>query len=478
MKKGTILIKNADFVVTCDSEDRVFENADVLIDDERIVAVRGRRYWQAHGITGAGKEEKELTYCQEDKEEWQAGEVIDATGLIVYPGLINTHHHFYQIFTRNIGAVQNLELFPWLKYLYEIWKNLNEETVHYSTLTALGELLATGCTTAVDHHYVFPHGAGQLIDRQFEAASLIGARMVATRGSMDLSVKDGGLPPDSVVQTIDEIMEDSERLVKAYHSDAPYSMRQVVLAPCSPFSVSADLLRESAVLARELGVCLHTHLCETKDEENYMLENHGIRPLEYMEQLGWVGKDVWYAHGIHFTDEELDYLAETGTGVAHCPISNMKLSSGVAKIAEMLNKGVKVGLAVDGSASNDGSNLLEEIRVAFLLHRLEKSNKAPTGYDILKMATVGSASLIGRDDLGSIAPDKASDLFMIDRRQETMIAADRDPAAMLGTVGYKGKTAYTIVNGQIVVKDGRLLNIDEDDLVVKANEAARQMRLN
>ena len=475
MKKGTLLIKNADYVVTCDSEDRVFEDADILIDDERIIGVRGKRFWQASGITAKGDENHTVKDCEPDDEEWQAAEVIDATGMIIYPGLVNTHHHFYQIFTRNILAVQNMELFPWLKYLYEIWKNLNEDTIHYSTLTSLGELLLTGCTTAVDHHYVFPAGAGRLIDRQFEAASLIGARMVATRGSMDLSVKDGGLPPDSVVQTIDEIMEDSERLVKAYHSAEPYSMRQVVLAPCSPFSVSADLLRESAVLARELGVCLHTHLCETIDEENYMLEKEGIRPLEYMKRLGWTGNDVWYAHGIHFTDEELDFLAETGTGVAHCPISNMKLASGVAKVPEMLRKGVKVGLAVDGSASNDGSNLLEELRVSFLIHRLQKSNDAPSGYDILKIATVGSASLIGRDDLGSLAPDKASDLFMIDRRQETLISADRDPAAMLGTVGYKGKTAYTIVNGKVVVKDGRLVNIDEDKLVEKANAEALRL---
>ena len=475
MKKGTLLIKNADYVVTCDSEDRVFEDADILIDDERIIGVRGKRFWQASGITAKGDENHTVKDCEPDEEEWQAAEVIDATGMIIYPGLVNTHHHFYQIFTRNILAVQNMELFPWLKYLYEIWKNLNEDTIHYSTLTSLGELLLTGCTTAVDHHYVFPAGAGRLIDRQFEAASLIGARMVATRGSMDLSVKDGGLPPDSVVQTIDEIMEDSERLVKAYHSAEPYSMRQVVLAPCSPFSVSADLLRESAVLARELGVCLHTHLCETIDEENYMLEKEGIRPLEYMKRLGWTGNDVWYAHGIHFTDEELDFLAETGTGVAHCPISNMKLASGVAKVPEMLRKGVKVGLAVDGSASNDGSNLLEELRVSFLIHRLQKSNDAPSGYDILKIATVGSASLIGRDDLGSLAPDKASDLFMIDRRQETLISADRDPAAMLGTVGYKGKTAYTIVNGKVVVKDGRLVNIDEDELVEKANAEALRL---
>ena len=474
MKKGTLLIENADFAVTCDSQDYVYEEADILIDDEKIIGVRGKRRWQADGITSKGSGDRQVTAC-DDSEEWTAPEVINGKGMIVYPGLVNTHHHFYQIFTRNIPDVQNLELFPWLKYLYEIWKNLNEDTVYYSTLTSLGELLATGCTTSVDHHYVFPEGAGLLIDRQFEAASEIGARMVATRGSMDLSVKDGGLPPDSVVQTIDQIMADSERLVKEYHTGQPYAMQQVVLAPCSPFSVSADLLKESAVLARELGVCLHTHLCETKDEENYMLENHGIRPLEYMEQLGWTGPDVWYAHGIHFTDEELDFLAKTGTGVAHCPISNMKLSSGVAKITEMLQKGVKVGLAVDGSASNDGSNMLEEMRVSFLLHRLSKSNEAPTGYDILKMATVGSASLIGRDELGSLDEGKAADLFMIDLNQETLIAADRDPAAMLCTVGYKGKTAYTIVNGQIVVKDGRLVNVDEDELVEKANAEAKRL---
>ncbi len=475
MKKGTLLIQNADYLVTCDDQDYVYENADILIDGEKITAVRGRRRWQAVGITSKGPDEPVVSDCPADDEVWEADETISGKGMIVYPGLVNTHHHFYQIFTRNILQVQNMELFPWLKYLYEIWKNLNEDTIHYSTLTSLGELLMTGCTTAVDHHYVFPAGAGMLIDRQFEAASLIGARMVATRGSMDLSVKDGGLPPDSVVQTIDEIMKDSERLVRTYHTGKPFAMRQMVLAPCSPFSVSADLLRESAVLARELGVCLHTHLCETKDEENYMLEKEGIRPLEYMKRLGWTGHDVWYAHGIHFTDEELDFLAETGTGVAHCPISNMKLSSGVAKITEMLNKGVKVGLAVDGSASNDGSNLLEELRVSFLIHRLQKSNEAPTGYDILKVATRGSASLIGRDELGAVAEGKASDLFMIDRNQETLISADRDPAAMLGTVGYKGKTKYTIVNGRIVVKDGHLVNVDEAELVEKANAEAKRL---
>lgn len=327
-----------------------------------------------------------------------------------------------------------------------------------------------------DHHYVFPKkSADLLIDTQFEAAEKIGMRMYASRGSMDLSKKDGGLPPDSVVQSIDEIMKDSERLVKKYHDPSPYSMRRIALAPCSPFSVSADLLRESAILARELGVRLHTHLCETKDEENYMLENHGIRPLEYMERLGWTGSDVWYAHGIHFNDDELKFLAETKTGVCHCPISNMKLASGIARIPEMLKLGVPVGLGVDGSASNDGSNLLEEIRVAYLLHRLNSSYDAPSGYDILKIATRGSASVLGRDDIGSLAVGKAADLFMIDSNKLELVGTDSDWKSVFGTVGYKGSVDTTIVNGNVVVKGGKLVGIDEDKLIENGNNAYRKL---
>ena len=367
-----LLVKNIGYVVTCDDDDRILKNANVFVRD---------------GVTD---------YI--GNEAIAADEVIDGTGMVMYPGLINTHHHLYQTFSRNLPEVQNMELFPWLKYLYEIWKNLDEKVVYYSSLTGMGELLKTGCTTCLDHHYVFPEGTGdRLMDAQFAAADALGMRFHATRGSMDLSVKDGGLPPDSVVQTVDEILRSSERTVSRFHDPGQYSMHQVALAPCSPFSVSADLLRESAKLARSLGVRLHTHLAETKDEEAYTTEHFHMRPLEYMESLGWTGPDVWYAHGIHFNDEELRFLAETQTGVAHCPVSNMKLSSGIARIPEMLKLGVPVGLAVDGSASNDGSSLIEEMRVAYLLHRLNSSNEAPSGYDILKMATRGSAKTLGRD---------------------------------------------------------------------------------
>ena len=449
----TLLIKNADVVVSCDDEDRVYKNASIFIKDGVI---------------------EEISENQQDFPK--ADEVIDARGKIVYPGLINTHHHMYQLFTRNLPPLQNLELFPWLRALYEIWKNLDEEIVMQSSLCAMGEMLKTGTTTMFDHHYVFPKkSADLLIDTEFEAATKIGMRMYASRGSMDLSKKDGGLPPDSVVQSIDEIMKDSERLVKKYHDPSPYSMRRVALAPCSPFSVSADLLRQSAILARDLGVRLHTHLCETKDEENYMLENHGIRPLEYMERLGWIGSDVWFAHGIHFNDEELKLLAETKTGVCHCPISNMKLSSGIARIPEMLKLGVRVGLGVDGSASNDGSNLLEEIRVAYLLHRLNSSYDAPSGYDILKIATRGSASVLGRDDIGSLAPKKSADLFMIDSRKLELVGTDSDWTSVFGTTGYKGSVDTTIVQGEVVVRDGRLVSLDEEKLAENGNKAYKKL---
>ena len=292
--------------------------------------------------------------------------------------------------------------------------------------------------------------------------------MYASRGSMDLSRKDGGLPPDSVVQSVDEIMSDSVQLIAKYHDPSFQSMRRLALAPCSPFSVSADLLRESAVLAREYGVRLHTHLCETKDEERYTLEKVGLRPLAYMQSLGWTGPDVWYAHGIHFNDEELKVLAETGAGVCHCPISNMKLSSGVCRIPEMLELGVPVGLAVDGSASNDGSNLLEELRAAYLLHRLCSSEKAPSGYDLLKIATRGSARVLGRADIGSLEPGKAGDLFMIRRDRLELVGADLDVKSMLGTVGFKGPVDATVVNGRVVVKDGRLTGVDEEKAVREA----------
>lgn len=447
--KGTLLVKNVKHLVTCDADDRLLDGVNVFIRDGVIESI--------------------------GQNEETAADVIDASNMVMYPGLINTHHHLYQTFSRNLPQVQNMELFPWLKTLYEIWKHVDEDVVYYSSLTGMGELLKTGCTTCLDHHYVFPGTVGGgLLDAQFHAADELGMRFHATRGSMDLSVKDGGLPPDSVVQSVDEILKDSEEAVARHHDGSRYSMHQVALAPCSPFSVTGELLRESAVLARKLKVRLHTHLAETKDEEQFTLSRFGMRPLEYMESLGWVGPDVWYAHGVHFTEGELKRLADTGTGVAHCPVSNMKLSSGVALIPQMLKLGVPVGLAVDGSASNDGSNLLEEMRVAYLLHRLSWSQEAPDGYDILKMATRGSARILGREELGRIEVGMAADFFLVNLNRIEMVGAQFDPKSVLCTVGLKGCVDYTVVNGKIVVRDGRLAGVDEEKIVEKANAVVEE----
>ncbi len=410
---------------------------------------------------------------------FEADEVIDGSSMFVYPGLINTHHHLYQTFTRNLPQVQRMELFDWLTTLYEIWKGLNPEIIYYSSLTGMGELLKYGCTTCFDHHYVFHKASSEnFIDTQFEAAETIGMRFHASRGSMSRGKSKGGLPPDELVQSVDEILYDSERLINKYHDSSRFSMKQVALAPCSPFSVTSELMEESAKLARRLGVRLHTHLAETKDEENFCLDKFKMRPLEYMESLGWLGKDVWFAHGIHFTDDEVKKLAYTGTGVAHCPVSNMKLSSGVAKIPLMIKEGVKVGLGVDGSASNDCSNMLAEIRAAYLMHRLMYSSNAPDGYEILKLAVQGGANILGRDDIGSIEEGKAADLFMINTNRLELAGALLDPKCMLATVGYNRPVDYTIVNGRIVVKHGVLCCIDEEKTASKANSLVEKLMNN
>jgi len=446
---STILVKNADAIVTCDDKDRVLKNSSLLIEGNVIRSVG---------------------------EDCAADTVIDARGCNVYPGLINTHHHLYQTFTRNLPHVQNMELFPWLTALYGIWKGLDAEAVYYSALTGLGELLKYGCTTCLDHHYVFPRtGSENFLARQFAAADALGIRLHATRGSMSRGQSDGGLPPDDLVQTVDAILADSQRLVEAFHDPRPFAMHQVALAPCSPFSVTTDLLKQSALLARALGVRLHTHLCETRDEERFCVETLGKRPLAYMEECGWLGSDVWFAHGIYFNDEELNLLAQTGTGVAHCPVSNMKLSSGVCRIPDMLSLGVPAGLAVDGSASNDCSNLMAELRAGYLVHRLTYGAKAPSGYGMLKLATRGSARLLGRDDIGILAPGKAADLFLLDVSSLDTVGANSDPGSLLGTVGYARPAKLVMVNGKIVVRDGELLTIDERRTAEQANAKVRQL---
>lgn len=446
----TTLIKNAKAIVTVDDDDTIFRDANILIEGGEIKCI--------------------------GPQNWDADRVIDASGCFVYPGLVNTHHHLYQTFTRNLPLVQKMELFPWLVTLYEIWRGLDDDSIYYSALTGMGELLKYGCTTCMDHHYVFPRqGSQHFIDEQFRAAGEIGMRFHASRGSMSRGKSDGGLPPDDLVQDIDTILKDSERLITQYHDASRFSMSQMILAPCSPFSVTAELLKQSADLARRRGVRLHTHLCETKDEEAYCLREVGMRPLQYMESCGWTGSDVWFAHGIHFNDEELSFLAKTGTGVAHCPVSNMKLASGVCRIPDMLRLGVPVGLAVDGSASNDGSNLMAEIRTAYLLHRLSWSGDAPTGYDILKIATRGSAVLLGRDDIGSLEAGKAADLFMIDVSLLELAGAGSDPGCLLGTVGYSRPAKMVMVNGKVVSEDGRLKTIDEPHVREKAETLAARM---
>jgi cytosine/adenosine deaminase-related metal-dependent hydrolase len=504
MKK--ILIKNIKYIVTCYDKDNLIKEGFIYIEDgviQKIGTCLGEQPGNCKFCENeVNKNEisknevstnevstnrvsinkvsenkvSENKVSKNEVDENKVDEIIDGRDMIVYPGLINTHHHLYQYFTRNLPQVQNMELFPWLKTLYEIWKNIDEEVIRYSSLLGMGELMKNGCTTCFDHHYVFPNRTGsRLINVQFEAAELLGIRMHASRGSMDLSVKDGGLPPDSVVQDIDSILKDSERLVRQYHNKEKGAKQQVALAPCSPFSVSADLLKESAVLARSLGVRLHTHLAETLDEEKYTLEKYNMRPLEYMRKLGWIGEDVWFAHGIHFNREELMLLSETGTGVAHCPISNMKLSSGIAKIPDMLRLKVPVGLAVDGSASNDGSNMLEEIRTAYLLHRLNSSKDAPTGYDILKIATRGSARILGRNDIGQLSVGKMADLFMIDSNNPELTGADSDPKSMLATVGFKGSVSLTMIGGETIVRDGKLVLIDEEKTARRGRQVVNNL---
>jgi len=390
----TFLIKHASVLVTMDDHRREIPDGGLFIRDGFIERV---------GVTGELPE--------------RADEVLDLSDHIVLPGLINTHHHFYQTLTRVVPAAQNANLFNWLKTLYPIWAGMTPEDIYISTQTALAELALSGCTTASDHLYIFPNGSR--LDDEIHAARETGLRLQASRGSMSLGESKGGLPPDKVVEDEDSILRDSARLIETYHDPKPGSMTQVVLAPCSPFSVTGELMRQSAALARQYGVHLHTHLAETQDEEAFCLEKFGYRPVGYMQHLDWVGSDVWFAHSVHVSREEVGVYAQTGCGVAHCPTSNMRLASGFAPIFEMLSAGVKVGLGVDGSASNDGSHLLEEVRQSMLMARLRaalggaslSSETAPvimTARQALELGTVGGAAVLGRGDLGSLEPGKCA----------------------------------------------------------------------
>ncbi|HVO40426.1 MAG TPA: 8-oxoguanine deaminase [Spirochaetia bacterium] len=398
--------------------------------------------------------------------------VVDCSRHVVVPGFVNTHHHFFQTLTRNLPAVQNAKLFDWLVYLYEVWKNIDEEAIYTSSLLAMGELLKTGCTCSTDHLYLYPRGAGDFVSRQFEAAEKLGMRFSPSRGSMSLSRKDGGLPPDSVVQDADTILADSERVIRRFHDPAPLAMRKVVLAPCSPFSVTESLMRETARLARRYNVRLHTHLAETEDENDYCAERYGVRPVALMERCEFIGPEVFYAHGIFFNDDELKVLRQAGAHVAHCPSSNMRLASGICRVRDMLDMGIPVALAVDGSASNDSSDFLGELRHALLLQRVARGSSALTAREVLRMATEGGAGALGFQRLGRIEPGFAADLAVFDVDRLEYAGSLSDPFAALIFAGYNHGTDYTICNGRVVVEKGRLTGVDEHTLTREANRIA------
>ena len=400
--------------------------------------------------------------------------VFDASDHVVLPGLINTHHHFYQTLTRALAPALGKELFDWLKALYPVWAGLDPELLAVATELALAELLLSGCTTTSDHHYLYPPGLEQALDIQVGVASHIGMRVTLTRGSMDLSQKDGGLPPDSVVQDAQTILADCERVVNAYHQSDPGAMVQVALAPCSPFSVSDPLMRESAALASRLGVRLHTHLGETRDENDYCLARLGMRPLDYLEECGWLGSHTWLAHGIHFTDDEIKRLGQAGTAVSHCPHSNMTLASGLCPACALQNAGSPVGLGVDGSASNDASNAIEEVRAALMLQRLREGAGAFDHIDALRLATQGSAKCLGRDDIGTLESGKQADLALF-KLDELRHSGYHDPLAALVLCG-ASRADRVMIGGEWKVIDARASHIDETDLIRRHSGAAQVLR--
>ena len=447
---GTLLLKNASMLVTMDDERRTI----------------------ADGAIFAGGNVIEMVGATPDLPA-EADRVIDATGMVVLPGLINTHHHLYQTLTRALPAVQNANLFDWLTYLYPIWAELTAEAVYHSALVGLAELLLSGCTTVSDHLYLVPKDSRH--DDEIRAARELGVRFHPCRGSMSLGQSRGGLPPDSVVETEDAILADCERLLSAFHDPRPYSMLRLVVAPCSPFSVTGDSMKRSAAWARRHGLAMHTHVAETLDEEEFCLQRFGCRPVEYMRQLDWMGSDVWYAHAVHLNQDEIELMAETGTGVAHCPSSNMRLGSGIAPIREMLDAGVKVSLAVDGSASNDSSHMLAEARQALLLQRVTKGAAALTVEETLEMATLGGARVLGRDDVGSLQPGKAADFVgvTLDRLQFAG-AACHDPVATL-LMCTPPTVDLSVINGRIAVEDGHIPKLDLERIVARQNELALDM---
>ena len=466
----TLLVKNAEILVTMDDQRREIRNGGLFARDGVILAV---------GPTAELPE--------------TADTVLDLSGQILLPGFINTHHHLNQTLTRCLPAAQNNNLFAWLKVHYHIWARTTPEASRASTLIGLGELVLSGCTTVFDHSYLFK--SGNSVEVQIEAARDLGVRFHASRGSMSKGESQGGLPPDDCVEDEAFILKDSQRIIEQYHDSGLGSMTQIVLAPCSPFSVSRSLLIESAKLARSYKVGLHTHLCETLDEERYTLEQFQKRPVEWMEEMGWVGSDVWYAHAIHVDDEEVSLFAQTGCGVAHCPCSNMRLGSGIAPVKKYMKAGVKVGLGVDGSASNDSSNILLEARQAMLLARLQLGLLPPEGprknmllsashplraeewmtaREALELATIGGARVLGRSDIGSLEPGKCADFFTLDLNTIGYAGALADPvAAVLFCAPQQAR--FTVIQGRVIVRDGEIVTVEMGPVIETHNRCAREL---
>ena len=398
----------------------------------------------------------------------------DASAHVVLPGLINTHHHFYQTLTRALPAALGRELFPWLQALYPVWARLTPESLELGVTVAMSELLLSGCTTTTDHHYVFPAGLEESVDIEVGVARRLGMRVLLTRGSMNRSVKDGGLPPDSVVQDEDTILADSQRVVEKFHERGMDAMVQIALAPCSPFSVTTSLMASTAVLAEKLNVRLHTHLGETEDENRYCEEIYGCRPLDYLEQTGWLHQRTWLAHGIHFNAGEMARLGHAGISISHCACSNQLLASGCCPVCDMEDAGVSIGLGVDGSASNDGSNMMQEVRTAFLLQRARYGVGRVSHLDALRWATRGSAACVGRPELGEIAVGRMADLALF-KLDELRFSGHGDPLAALVLCGAH-RADRVMVGGQWRVIDGVIPGLDVGDLIRRHGAAARAMQ--
>ncbi|MGA3017301.1 MAG: 8-oxoguanine deaminase [Bryobacteraceae bacterium] len=446
----SLLIRDIHTLVTMDGADRVLAGAFVYAEGGQIRRI------------GSGPERPP-----------QADQVISGRYAVVIPGLVNTHHHLYQTLTRAYAPAADAELFDWLRTLYPLWARLDEECVHVAALAGMAELMLSGCTTTTDHHYVFPRGHGRMIDAQIAAARRIGIRFHPTRGSMSVGVSQGGLPPDSVVQREELILKDCERLIGEYHDPRPGAMLRVALAPCSPFSVSPQLMRASGEMARRHGVRLHTHLAETRDEEAYCLSRFGKRPLDLLEDAGWLCGDTWLAHGIFFNRREIARLGRAGVGIAHCPTSNMRLGSGCAPVLELRRAGCPVGLGVDGSASNDSSHMLAEARQALLLQRLKHGAAALGVRQALRMATVEGARCLGRDDIGSLEPGKRADIAMFDLRGVGYSGAGDAVSALLLCAPARVDTL--VVEGRVVVERGEVRSIGLDRALARHSKLAARV---